>query len=264
MMGKKEVIAVDLGGTNLRVALVKRNKILKYIKKRTPKKKEEISNELIKTISDLMNPNVKGIGVASIGPLKNGVIINTPNLPFKKLDIKGLLTKKFKKEVVVENDANCVALAEARYGCKKKNFFILTFGTGVGGGIIIDKKLYKGNENAGELGHIILDKGKDFEKCWQQYKNKKKIKELLYSNNKTDKKDFKQLIVHIGQGIASLINILDPEVVILMGGVRETGNKFLMPIKKEVKKYVKLPDIPKIKWSRIPHPGILGASLLIE
>ena len=76
--------------------------------------------------------------------------------------------KKFKKPVEVANDADCVALSEAKYGCKKKNFFILTLGTGIGGGIIIDGKLYTGQGYGGELGHIILHDGKDLEHMWKE------------------------------------------------------------------------------------------------
>ena len=70
--------------------------------------------------------------------------------------------------------------------------------------------------------------------------------------------------IYLGQGIASLINIFDPEVVILAGGVREIGNKFLDMIKKQAEKYVLIQRKVNIKWSSLEHPGILGASLLVR
>ena len=87
------------------------------------------------------------------------------------------------------------------------------------------------------------------------------VKELF------DRKYWKKLdrvAMYLGQGIASLINVFDPEVVILMGGAREAGQPFLNMIKKHVKNYVVLPTIPEIKWSKLEHPGILGASLLVR
>jgi glucokinase len=254
-----KVIAVDLGGTNLRVALVKDNKILKYLKKKTPKTKNDLLKEMVESISSLITEDIKSIGVGSPGPLKDGIIQNPPNLPFRNFNLKKYLENKFKKIVVIENDAKCVALAESKLGCKKKNFIILTLGTGIGGGIIINSELYKGNGNAGELGHIILDNGKDFETCWKE--KGKQIKELFEKNNK---KILEKVSKYLGQGIASLINVFDPEIVIIAGGVRENGNRFLNMIKKEVKKYQIIPRNVEIKFSRLEHPGILGASLLVR
>ena len=254
-----KVIAIDLGGTNLRVALVKDNRILKYIKKKTPKKLNALLLELTNTISQLMTKEVKAIGMGCPGPLKNGIIINPPNLPFRNFNLKKYLENRFKKRVVIENDAKCVALAEAKLGCKKKNFIILTLGTGIGGGIIINSNLYKGNGNAGEIGHIILDDGKDFETLWKE--KGKQIKELFENN---DKKKLERVAMYLGQGIASLINIFDPEIIIIAGGVRENGNRFLTMIKKEVKKYQIIQRNVEIKFSKLEHPGILGASLLVR
>jgi len=255
-----KIIAVDLGGTNLRVALVKDNRILKYIKKKTPKNQNKLLLEMSDSISKLIDNDVKAIGVGSPGPLSNGIIKNPPNLPFRNFNLKKYLENKFKKRVVIENDAKCVALAESKLGCKKKNFIILTLGTGIGGGIIINNKLYTGSHGyAGEINGIVLDNGKSFETLWKEKKGN--IKELF---DKKDKKRLETVSMYLGQGIASLINIFDPEVVILMGGAREAGQPFLNMIKNHAKKYIVLPTIPDIKWSKLEHPGILGASLLVR
>jgi len=271
-MAGGKVIGVDLGGTNLRVGLVVNNKVRGYIKVRTPKTKKRLLNILVKNIEKVMERDIKGIGVASPGPLINGVIKNPPNLALKNFNLKKFLEKKFHLPVEIENDANCVALAESKLGCKKKNFLILTLGTGIGGGIIIDGKLYHGEGMAGELGHILLEDGKDFETLWKEkikeirekYGENVKIKNLLEKKDKFSKKIFEEIIDIVARGLTSLIDIFDPEIVILMGGIRETGNSFLKPLSKKVKKYVLLPKTPKIKWSSLEHPGILGASLLFE
>ena len=228
-----KVIAVDLGGTNLRVSLVQNNKIIRYVKNKTPKTQKELVDLLFKNIEFLMSKDVDGIGIASAGPLENGIIKNPPNLPLKNYNIKAALEKKFKKRTVVCNDAHSVALAELNLGVKKKNFIVLTIGTGIGGGIIINGKLYEGQGYGGEMGHIILDNGKTFEKLvgWKYTKELSKkafgkelmINDLIKMNTPKSKTILNQITVHLAQGIGSLINVFDPEVVVLAGGVRETG-----------------------------------------
>jgi len=263
-MAANKVVAVDLGGTNLRAALVSEGKILRYMKKPTPKTKDELLNTLVEVISEVFDNEVKAIGMGSPGPLKNGVIQNPPNLPLRNFNLKKFLQKKFKVRVEIENDAKCVALSEARLGCKKKNFIIFTLGTGIGGGIIINGNLYKGEGNAGEFGAIILDNKKTFEKCWQTYRQDFILKDLIKSRDPKSIKIIENLTSYLGQGIGSLINVLDPEAVVLMGGAREAGSKFLNMIKKEVYKYVIFPKKTPIIWSKLEHPGLLGASLLVR
>lgn len=263
-MAENKVIAVDLGGTNLRVALVKGNKILNYLKVETPKQKEALINTLISSISKIITKDTKAIGIGSPGPLKKGIIINPPNLPFKNFNLQKKIQQKFKRKTIVENDANCVALAEAKFGVKKKNFIVLTLGTGVGAGVIINEKLYIGQGQASEAGHIILDKSKDLEYWWKAHRKVGMIKELIKSKNPSHKKILNELIDHLGQGIASLINVLDPEIIVLTGGARETGNKFLKMIQKSADKYKIIQDKHKIVWSKLKHPGILGAAALVQ
>ncbi len=271
-MSSKKVVAVDIGGTNIRAALVQGKKISNYIKVLTPRTKNELNQAIIEAISRVITPGVKAIGVGSPGPLKNGVILNPPNLPWKNFNLKKFLENKFKKKVVVENDAGCVALAEAAYGVKKKNFVILTLGTGVGGGVIINGKLYRGKGNAGELGHMIIDEGKDLETHWKNYRKMSMkdfgrvltIKEFCSRKDKKAKKILNYIAVHLAEGIANVIDAFDPEVVVLMGGAREAGKKFLDMINRDIKRLAIIKENTPIKWSKIKHPGILGASLLVK
>jgi len=268
-MGKR--VAVDLGGTHLRVGVVEDNKIIEYVKYDTPKNRKELLSLLVNSISDFM-VDVEGIGIAVPGPLEKGVIKNTPNIPLKNFDIKKFLGRRFKTRVEVENDANCVALAEAKWGCQKKNFFVLTIGTGMGGGVFIDGKLYKGTGFAGELGHIILDEGRDLEMLWKIYRKLAReyfgkdilFKELLRIGNKKSKEVLRGSSDVLAQGIVSLVNVLDPEVVVLSGGIKETGRRFLSSIKKDMKKYNFIPRKVDVTWTKLKHPGILGASLLLD
>lgn len=270
-MAGDKVVAVDLGGTNLRVALVDGENILKYVKVATPKTKNELNAALLEAISRVIVPGVKGIGIGSPGPLKQGVILNPPNLPWKNFNLQQFLEKKFKTRVVVENDAACVALAEAHFGVRKKDFVILTLGTGVGGGIIIDGKLYRGRGNAGELGHMILDRGKDLETYWQNYRAMSQrffkcvltVKELCELRDKRAKHILSFVTTHLAQGIANIVNAFDPEVVVLMGGARESGTTFLRLLQKDVRRFSIIKEKTPIVWSKLKHPGLLGASLLV-
>lgn len=271
-MAGNKIIAVDLGGTNLRVALIKSGKVLKYSKKPTPKTKEGILNVMVDMISEIITRDVGAIGVASPGPLKDGIIKNPPNLPIKNFNLQKFLKKKFKKKVIVGNDADAVAMSEAKYGVRKKNFIILTLGTGIGGGVIIGGKIFRGDGYAGELGNIIIDDGKTMEQLWQKNRRDCKkcfgkpmlIKDLIESKDRRAKKYLNDASKYLGQGIASLVNAFDPEVVVLMGGARETGNKFLSLIREQSNKYTLLPKKVNLQWSKIPHPGVLGASLFVK
>ncbi len=267
-----KVIAIDIGGTNLRVSTVRNGKILKYIKKTTPKNKADFLTVLYDGISELMSKDIVAIGVGSPGPLKNGIIKNPPNIPLKNFNLKEVLERKFKRRVVIENDAKCVALAEIKLGVRKKNFIVITFGTGIGGGIVIDGKLYLGQGYAGELGHITLSNGKYFEDLWKENREYIKehfgqniiIKDLIKMKNNEAEMILESISDHMGQGIASIINIFDPEAVVLNGGIRECGDALLDRVKKHAKKHIIIPHDTPIFFSKLPHPGTLGASLLVN
>lgn len=265
-------LSVDLGGTNLRIGIVKDGKVIKFVEHNTPKTQEELLNTMVDAISSCMSDDVEGIGISSPGPLKDGVIHNTPNLPFKVFNLKKFLEDKFHKRVEVENDAHCVALSELKIGVRKNNFIVLTFGTGIGGGIIINGEMYEGRGEGGEMGHIVIDDGRYLETLWQENRAKAKelfgdkylIRDLYKLKDKRAKELLEEIFVMFGRAIGSYINIFDPEIVVVMGGPRDAGNKFVKSIEKEAKKYVMLSEMPKIQWSKIKHPGILGASLLLD
>ena len=274
----KEVITVDLGGTYMRFAYFKNGEISKYIKKNTPKKKKDILKEIVNGIKDYMNKNVRGIGISYAGVIRKVVVERSPNLPLSGFNLKKYLQVKFKKIVEVENDANCFALAERKFGVKKKNLFVLTLGTGVGGGIIIDGELYKGKGSAGEFGEMILNQGKNLEyfagtnaikrliKKYYKVKSVDKdlIKEILHNSTSKSFKIRDEVADYIGQGNASLISVLDPEIIVLGGGMRSLGEPFLNLIKQKTKKHGFLIKIPEIKWSKLKYPELIGAGLLFK
>ena len=245
----KEIIVIDIGGTYMRFAFFKNGKVLNYQKKDTPKQRDKLLKELVENIKEYMNKNVKGIGISCAGPIDRGFIKDSPNLPLKNFNLKKYLQKFYRVKIEIENDGNCFALAEAKFGVKKKNFFILTLGTGVGGGIIINGDLYKGKYGAGELGHIILHNKKDIEYYF-----------------KKSKKSTTKMSDYIGQGIASLTQVFDPEVVVLGGGMRKLGRPFLNQIKQKTKTHINslLLKAPEIRLGNLKHTELIGAGMLIK
>ncbi|MDO8508291.1 MAG: ROK family protein [Nanoarchaeota archaeon] len=273
---KREVVGVDIGGTNLRAGLVRGEKILNFIRRPTPKDKNLFLKILKDVINEVINENVKNIGVGCPGPLKDGVVLNSPNIPIKNYDLKKFIQKEFGVKCEVENDAKCAGLAELNlgYGKGRKNFFVLTIGTGIGGGVIIDGKLYNKNNLGGELGNIYLEKDRTFEslagiklvkrRSFESYGEEMNISELMKMNDKKAREIIEDVSDALAGGIGSLINIFNPEIVVLAGGMREAGEDFLNIVRGKVGNYIFLPKKYEIVWSKLKEPGILGASLLVS
>jgi glucokinase len=170
-MGSKNkyALGVDLGGTNIKIGIVSdKGKLIESTSVKTeadrgPKK--VISNILdgIKTILKKNKLNIQGIGIGCPGVVstKKGIVENAPNLPgWKNIKLGSLIKKEFGYDVFVENDANAAAIGELIFGAGKKysSFVMVTLGTGVGGGIVYKKKIFRGEFGAaGEIGHISID-----------------------------------------------------------------------------------------------------------
>lgn len=152
---------IDIGGTKCAVIVGDECGIKEKIRFDTTDVDETLGN-IIKGAEKIGVG--KAIGISCGGPLdsKKGVIMSPPNLPgWDNIEIVKILEEKFKVSVGIQNDANACALAEWRFGAGKgsKNMIFLTFGTGMGAGLILDGKLYSGtNDMAGEIGHIRMEK----------------------------------------------------------------------------------------------------------
>jgi predicted NBD/HSP70 family sugar kinase len=172
MFRKRKVVAFDVGGTSIRCGVVQGKKILKLERCETPKNKKAFLKKLVEMGGKFLDEGVSAVGVGFPAPVKNGVVKNTPNIGLRNFDLKKYLEGKFKLPVEVANDVDCVALAELKYGIRRKNFFVIALGTGIGGGVVVDGKLYSGGSGYGsELGHIIVE-GKDFESLWKKTKRR--------------------------------------------------------------------------------------------
>lgn len=269
---KGKVIAFDVGGTSIRCGLVQNNKILKLVRCETPKTQKLLLGKLCDMIEGFMSKDVVGIGVGFPSPVKDGVVKNPPNVRLKNFNLRKYLKGKFGKRVEVANDVDCVALAELKLGIKKKNFFVIALGTGIGGGVVVDGRLYHGGSGYGsELGHIIID-GKDFESLWKKTKRKIErefgkgvlVRDLVKMKDPKARAVLEEAADYLGEGIASVVSVLDSENVILGGGVRDSGKGFLKLVNKSVEKYSFLPKKVKVVFGKVDEPGVLGAALLLD
>lgn len=252
----KPVIGIDIGGTKTAGVVWDGKKILNELTIITPKTLLEFERHLLKLV-DFLSTGRKiggvGIGIAGQVDNKKGVVGHSPNMPFiKNLKLANFFRVNGINNVKIDNDASGFTRGEMNLGQGKKfkNFIGLTLGTGVGGGIVINRQLYRGLNNSGaELGHAVIG-DEFFEAAFRRLR---------------DKRDYKQAGKLIGKALASYINIFAPEAIIIGGGFgRNEQKKYLPAANIEIKKYLFNKKInTKILISKLNNAGALGAALLV-
>lgn len=276
------VIGVDLGGTNTRTALVARNgDILEKQKEETlaAEGHEKVIAKLIRNIdrqranADQHDRRVGAVGVGAPGVIheQTGVVVKSPNFPdWNDLPLKQILERELKLPVFIENDANAAALGEQWRGAAKdiRSMIFLTLGTGVGGGIILDGRIWHGADGmAGEVGHMtIIPDGRSCgcgnRGCLEMYASSRGIVmtfKAMCAGKHLDAEDRKEVtsaqiyqaarngdaVAHLvmkdmgrylGIGVANLINIFNPEMVVIGGGVKAAWDLFIDATREEVRK----------------------------
>jgi len=319
-MSQKYFIGVDLGGTNIKFGVVsEKGKVLQkgMLSAQANLGRGAILNNIKKAIEESLSfakqkkIKIKSIGVGSPGTvnLDTGKIEGScPNLPqMVNVNLKKWLSRYFEFPIYVDNDANLMALAESKFGAAKgyKDALCLTIGTGIGGGIILDGKLFHGSSFAGaEFGHMTI--GYNGLKCscggigcLEMYasapgmikdaikflrRDKKSIIHKLIERDldrlttelifEAERKGdvlasdiINQACAYLGAGIASAVNLLNPQIVVIGGGVSEGGNNFIQRIKKEVKRRA-FPTATKhlkiVKAKLGNNAGFIGAAMLAE
>ncbi len=306
-------IGVDLGGTNIAVGLVnEKHEIVARLS--TPTNAERPYDEIVKdialTVIKLIEDNnipmeeIKYIGLGAPGILDNvnGTITDNSNIHWENYPIKERLQKYIDKPVFLGNDANVATWAEYLNGCGKntENFIMLTLGTGVGGGIIINGKLITGSHSIGaEIGHFIFKSGGNKcgcgnQGCIEAYCSataliKMALKDLdehtdsmIAKAEKVSAKTviesakagdtygvqlFEEYTDNLAQVLASIINFLDPDVIALGGGVANAGEYLLKPVREKMLQYVTFPKLTQTKILKAEmgnDAGIIGAACLGE
>ena len=313
-------LGIDLGGTNIAVGVVdtETGKIVKKgsVPTLAGRHADEIMKDmgaLCKKLVEEMNLSMNDIGYAGIaapGTIDNetGTVIYSNNI---KMDMYPIADKLVEysgvKKVYCENDANAAAYGEAAYGASKgtKNSVMITLGTGVGGGVIVDGKLVTGiNAAAGELGHIVISVGGlectcGRRGCWEAYSSatglinmtKKKLETLskdetnmwkfieeegkvsgrtafnaMKSGDKAGKEVVDEYLLYLAEGITNMVNIFQPEIVVIGGGVCNEKEHLVEPLKVMVDKaqYYKGDGMhTEIKVAELGNDaGIIGAAML--
>ncbi len=302
----KYVIGVDVGGTNIKLGLVnpsqkviaRTNLITKSFIRDPRDLIRAIADQIVEIIDNngLSRKDIRGVGIGLPGLIDTprGMVRLLPNIPgWRNVPLKVDLEKKLKIRVFLENDANLIALGEWKHGAGRgvENMVCMTLGTGVGSGLILNNQLYRGpGFAAGELGHMPLNEhgpvcGCGGFGCFERYvgntqllaqairiMNKKTItleemRRLAEGRNAKALKFWKEAAIHMGNGLIGIVNLLNPQRIVIGGGV-SNNFEFLFPTIKEVIRKRAMPtqaSMVKIVRGELGNDaGILGAQVLVN
>lgn len=316
-MSRKYKIGVDVGGTNVKIALVDSKGHIAYSNS-VPTRAEmgyqyTLSN--IKSViytslkeTNITKDQVEGIGIGCPGQIDsdNGIVRILPNIPgWINIPVSKIMEEEFGLKTKVDNDVRCATLGEYNFGAGKgaKNLICITVGTGIGSGIILNGQLVRGaSMSAGELGHLILQNsdgpicgcgntgcleafasGPSIVKMAQDYimgGKSSKFKEMAVNTpitpqiiseaaklgDEVAKTIFSITGNWIGIALSSVVNLLNPELIIIGGGVAEAGDLLFDPIRETIKKRAlkSASEAVKVVPAELGESaGVVGASLLV-
>ena len=312
-------LGIDLGGTNIVAGVVDENyKIISTSKRKTncPRPAEAIADDMAAVAMEaieaagLKKEDIEAAGVGSPGAIdpNNGIVCFANNLNFFNVPMAQMLKDRTGIDFFVENDANAAAYGEFVAGAGKgtNNFVMITLGTGVGGGIIINGKLYSGSNYAGaELGHTVISMDGEMcgcgrQGCWEAYAsatalirqtkqamikypnsvmwemcnndinavNGRTAFDAMRKGDEAGKQVVDKYIYYIAVGIANNINIFQPEIICIGGGVSNEGDNLIKPIEKYVlgDNYARnVEESCKIKTAKLGNDaGIIGAAYICD
>lgn len=276
-------LGFDIGGTNLRVLRLNDDGSSSALQQQQhPNEPEAIISIVVKLARTLIREttgSIKTIGVGCAGHvLPTGVIKSSPNLPnFIDFPLKQILEEEIQTQVLVENDANCSAWAEYQIGAGVgiENLLVISFGTGIGAGLILGGSIFRGSYGlAGEVGHMTLEEnGRPCPcgnyGCWEQYSSGAELSNLI-SRNETHAVSYEDTLTEFGEKVAvgfrNLSHVLDPEMIIVTGGITSIGDPLLNAIQVAYYKRVGHRDNGKLTQIRLGmfgnEAGALGAALM--
>lgn len=271
-------IALDVGGTHMRAAVFPKNenKPIRQTRIQTYKDGEASLDRLFALIQDVATKKdtIQGIGIAVPGPIdpQDGVILTAPNLPeWVGVPISQRLEAEFDAPAILGNDANLAAVGEWRYGAGRGHHHLvyLTISTGIGGGVICNDELLLGHQGlAGELGHVTILPDGPVCSCGQRghleaiasgpgiaayvseklkerhpstlsgNPDAKAISQAAKSGDELAQSAFQRAGYFLGLGVANYLMIFNPSIVIFGGGVSQTGDLLLEPVRKVVNQAV--------------------------
>ncbi len=311
-MNQGRFIGIDVGGTKIAAAVLQDGRYETFDPVPT---RVDGTDALVDQVAGEIDRHrgadalAVGIGLPSIIEFATGRIRHTVNLPLHDVPLRALLTKRCGLPVYVDNDASCAALAEAVEGARivSQNLVMLTIGTGVGGGLVLGGKLYRGNTSAAELGHIIIgldltegapaDPG-DFPQpgSLETLASGRALDRLAVESARAHPQSFlgrrlaagdeitghdavegahkgdvhcrhvvRVLGERLGVGIASVINVFDPDEVVIGGGVSSAGDLLLVPAERTARRHT-VPGMGRQTAIRLarhgPEAGVYGAATM--
>lgn len=316
-MSAKFNIGVDLGGTDIKVAVVDCEGNVLYfdcVPTEAHKGYGHTINNIIKAINNILQKNnldisqIEGVGIGCPGQVdpQSGLVKFLPNIPgWINIELAEILEKELQIKAGVDNDVRCAALGEHRFGAGKgcDNLVCITVGTGIGSGIILNGELIRGaNSSAGEIGHMVLrDTGGNFCGCGstgcfetlasgpsivemaEKYimgGKSSKFRELAGDDpitpeivaraagfgDEVAKAIYKTAGYWIGIALTNVVNLLNPEIIIIGGGVAKSGNLLLDPVRKTVEERAlktATENLQIVEAQLGNNAGVIGASLLV-
>lgn len=309
-MSEVETIGVDLGGTKAQVGVLAGVETLYESREASDlHSQDDLVEQLIREIKGAMDARPKaaavGLGVPATIDHERGVALFATNLPIADLPLRDLIAERVGLPVFLDNDANVAALAEHQFGAArgKSTTVMLTIGTGIGGGVIIDGEIFRGSSGAGvELGHVVIQAdgppcpgncpnhgcleafasgtalGREGEAAAESAPDSA-LGKLLAAGEKIDglavtlaALDGDETAVgvfdlvggRLGVGCVSFVNIFEPEVMVIGGGVIRAGDLLLDPVRKEVSERALRPmnETPILEATLGNDAGMIGAAAL--
>jgi glucokinase len=309
-MSEVETIGVDLGGTKAQVGVLAGVETLYESREASDlHSQDDLVEQLVREIKGAMDarPNAAavGLGVPATIDHERGVALFATNLPIADLPLRDLIAERVGLPTFLDNDANVAALAEHQYGAArgKSTTVMLTIGTGIGGGVIIDGEIFRGATGAGvELGHVVIQAdgppcpgncpnhgcleafasgtalGREGKAAAESAPDSA-LGKLVAAGEKVDglavtlaALDGDETAVgvfdlvggRLGVGCVSFVNIFEPEVVVIGGGVIRAGDLLLDPVRKEVRERALRPmnETPILEATLGNDAGMIGAAAL--
>jgi glucokinase len=272
----------------------------------TPRDADAIVEELLNVTAGLAATGVAAVGIGAAGMVEfeAGTLRFAPNLPLRDVPLADLIGKGSGLGCVVDNDANAAGWGEYRFGAAAghRHVLLVTVGTGIGGALVVDGRLYRGAHGfAGEIGHVIVEPdgpecGCGNRGCWEQVASGQALDRLARieadrdpsggiaeaaGERKATGRDvsvaaklgdaaalaiFDEVGRRLGEGIAGLVNGVDPEVVVVAGGVAEEGDLLLAPARlafaDSVEAVKRRPEVPIVKATLGAEAGAIGAAAM--
>jgi glucokinase len=276
------VVGVDLGGTTIKAALVSGDlEILGRNAVPTDRRSQaallDQITRLVESVTAGTRPAAVGFGLPSLIDQRHGLVLDSTNVPLENIDFAGEMSSRLGVEVAVDNDANVACLAEARIGAARgaSHVVMLTLGTGVGGGLLLNGRLYRGSVGVGaELGHMSIDE--DGPPCQGSCPNRGCLEVLVsvtgvmaaarhvaaerpggtvnaalgrgedvdarwviehaMRGDSDARRALETVARHLGVGLTNYSNIFNPELFVIGGGISSAGDHLLEPARAEYRR----------------------------